>query len=108
MGMDKLAILGSRPVQETPYPSWPLIDYRDVQAVADLIRSGNWGGYPCPGLISAQFALRFAEMQAGGHAVLMANGTDTTEVALRAMNVGWRNEVIIPAYTFQATASAVM
>jgi dTDP-4-amino-4,6-dideoxygalactose transaminase len=47
-------------------------------------------------------------MQAGGHAVLMANGTDTTEVALRAMNVGWRNEVIIPAYTFQATASAVM
>jgi hypothetical protein len=39
--MDKLAILGSRPVQETPYPSWPLIDYRDVQAVADVIRSGN-------------------------------------------------------------------
>jgi hypothetical protein len=39
--MDKLVILGGRPVQETPYPSWPLIDYRDVQAVADVIRSGN-------------------------------------------------------------------
>jgi dTDP-4-amino-4,6-dideoxygalactose transaminase len=47
-------------------------------------------------------------MQAGGHAVLMANGTVTMEVALRAMNIDWGNEVIVPAYTFQATASAVM
>jgi L-glutamine:2-deoxy-scyllo-inosose/3-amino-2,3-dideoxy-scyllo-inosose aminotransferase len=32
----------------------------------------------------------------------------TMEVALRTMNIGWGDEVIIPAYTFQATAAAVM
>jgi dTDP-4-amino-4,6-dideoxygalactose transaminase len=38
----------------------------------------------------------------------MANGTITMEVALRAADIGWGNEVIVPAYTFQATASAPM
>jgi dTDP-4-amino-4,6-dideoxygalactose transaminase len=106
--MDKLAILGGTPVREAPYPFWPVYDDREVQAVTEVIRSGNWGGYPYPGPQSAQFAVRFAEMQGGGHAILMANGTVTMEVALRAMNIGWGDEVIIPAYTFQATASAVM
>jgi dTDP-4-amino-4,6-dideoxygalactose transaminase len=47
-------------------------------------------------------------MQGGGHAVPMANGTVTMEVALRVMNIGWGDEVIVPSYTFQATAAAVM
>jgi len=40
--------------------------------------------------------------------VLMANGTITIEVALRAAGIGWGDEVIVPAYTFQATAAASM
>jgi len=36
----------------------------------------------------------------------MANGTVTMEVALRATDIGWGDEVIVPAYTFQATAAA--
>ncbi|HNE02890.1 MAG TPA: DegT/DnrJ/EryC1/StrS family aminotransferase, partial [Anaerolineales bacterium] len=36
------------------------------------------------------------------------NGTITMEVALRAAGIGWGDEVIVPAYTFQATASAPM
>jgi dTDP-4-amino-4,6-dideoxygalactose transaminase len=38
----------------------------------------------------------------------MVNGTVTMEVALRAADVGWGDEVIVPAYTFQATAAAPM
>jgi dTDP-4-amino-4,6-dideoxygalactose transaminase len=38
----------------------------------------------------------------------MANGTITIEVALRAAGIGWGDEVIVPAYTFQATATAPM
>ena len=41
-------------------------------------------------------------------AVAVMNGTITMEVALRAAGIGWGDEVIVPAYTFQATASAPM
>jgi dTDP-4-amino-4,6-dideoxygalactose transaminase len=47
-------------------------------------------------------------MQGGGYPVAVANGTVTMEVALRAADIGWGDEVIVPAYTFQATASAPM
>ena len=36
----------------------------------------------------------------------MMNGTVTMEVALRAADIGWGDEVIVPAYTFMATAAA--
>ena len=36
----------------------------------------------------------------------MSNGTITMEVALKALGIGWGDEVIIPALTFAATAYA--
>ena len=47
-------------------------------------------------------------MQRGQYAVAVMNGTITMEVALRAAGIGWGDEVLVPAYTFQATASAPM
>ncbi|HIQ05225.1 MAG TPA: DegT/DnrJ/EryC1/StrS family aminotransferase, partial [Anaerolineae bacterium] len=103
-----LAILGGTPIRTEPYPPWPVFDERDVAAVTKVVKSGRWGGFPYPGPQTAEFARRFAEMQGGGYAVLMANGTITMEVALRAADIGWGDEVIVPAYTFQATAAAPM
>lgn len=106
--MSQLAIQGGPPVRTQPYPEWPVYDERDIAAVTQVIRSGRWGGYPYPGPYTAEFARRFAELQGGGYAVPMANGTVTMEVALRAAGIGWGDEVIVPAYTFQATAAAPM
>jgi dTDP-4-amino-4,6-dideoxygalactose transaminase len=106
--MSELAILGGTPTRTEPYPAWPVYDERDIAAVTAVIKSGRWGGYPYPGPQTAEFARHFAELQGGGYAVPMANGTVTMEVALRAANVGWGDEVIVPAYTFQATAAAPM
>jgi dTDP-4-amino-4,6-dideoxygalactose transaminase len=106
--LSDLAILGGRPTRAEAYPAWPVHDERDVEAVLGVIQSGNWGGYPYPGPQTAEFAERFAKLQGDGYAVPMANGTVTMEVALRALNIGWGDEVIIPAYTFQATAAAPM
>jgi dTDP-4-amino-4,6-dideoxygalactose transaminase len=106
--MTKLALLGGPPVRSEPYPQWPVFDQRDIDAVTNVIRSGQWGGFPYPGPNSAEFIRRFAEMQGGGYPVLMMNGTVTMEVALRAANIGWGDEVIVPALTFQATAAAPM
>ena len=102
------ALLGGPKSRQDPYPAWPVHDERDVEAVTQVVRSGRWGGFPYPGPETARFAERFAALQGGGHAVPMANGTITMEVALRAANIGWGDEVIVPAYTFQATAAAPM
>ena len=106
--MSKLAILGGEKTRKELYPQWPVWDQRDIDAVTEVIKSGRWGGYPYPGPKTAELAQKFAELQGGGYAVVMANGTVTMEVALRAAGVGWGDEVIVPAYTFQATASAPM
>lgn len=104
----KLAILGGPKTRTEPYPAWPVWDQRDIEAVIEVVKSGRWGGYPYPGPKTAELARRFAELQGGGYAVPMVNGTVTMEVALRASDIGWGDEVIVPAYTFQATAAAPM
>ncbi len=106
--MARLAILGGEPVRTDPYPPWPEYDERDIAAVSKVIRSRRWGGFPYPGPQTEQFLRRFAEMQGGGYPVLMANGTVTLEVAVRAAGIGWGDEVIVPACTFQATAAGPM
>jgi dTDP-4-amino-4,6-dideoxygalactose transaminase len=50
----------------------------------------------------------FAKAQQVEHCVGVANGTDALVVALRALSVGPGDEVIVPAFTFFATAEAVV
>ncbi|MEL6901585.1 MAG: DegT/DnrJ/EryC1/StrS family aminotransferase [Cyanobacteria bacterium J06606_4] len=107
---NELAVFGHTPVRSQPYPQWPIADARDLAAITDVVQSGRWGGAPFPGPQSAKFARHFAAMQKGQTSetfpVPMMNGTVTLEVALRAANIGWGDEVIVPAYTFQATGTA--
>ncbi|MCK6582167.1 MAG: DegT/DnrJ/EryC1/StrS family aminotransferase [Anaerolineales bacterium] len=42
------------------------------------------------------------------HAIGLASGTDALVIAMRALNIGESDEVIIPAYTFFATAGTVI
>ncbi len=106
--MNELAIFGGERTRVEPFPAWPVHDQRDVDAVAAVVRSGNWGGFPYPGPATERFLDAFLALQGGDYAVAMMNGSITMEVALRAAGIGWGDEVIVPAYTFQATASAPM
>jgi dTDP-4-amino-4,6-dideoxygalactose transaminase len=106
--MSELAVLGGHPIRTDPYPRWPVFDESEIEAVTKTVLSGRWGGSPYPGPNTAEFAAKFSAMQGGGFAVPMINGTITMEVALRAAGIGWGDEVVVPAYTFQATAAAPM
>jgi len=106
--MSHLAIRGATPVRSDPFPAWPEITERDVEAVADVVRNGQIGGWPEPGPKAGEFAERFAAYQGAEHGIVMSNGTVTMEVALKALGIGWGDEVIVPALTFAATAYAAV
>jgi dTDP-4-amino-4,6-dideoxygalactose transaminase len=107
--MATLAINGGTPVRGNPYPAWPQTDDEGyIAAVTDVVRSGEWGGFPEPGVHAAAFEDAFAVYQGARHGVPMVNGTITMEVACKALGIGWGDEVIIPALTFAATAYAPM
>src|SRR6266704_2089404 len=102
--MAELAIRGGTPVRPRGYPEWPVHDERDVEMVAAVVRSGHWGGFPEPGPLAAEFAARFARYQGATHGVAMANGTVTMEVALKALGIGWGDEVLVPARSEEHTS----
>jgi dTDP-4-amino-4,6-dideoxygalactose transaminase len=106
--MEKLAVFGGSPIRKEAYPKWPVFDERDLEAVNKTIQSGRWGGAPFPGPNTTQFGERFSVLMGGGYAVPMMNGTITMEIAMRAAGIGWGDEVIVPSYTFAATAYAPM
>jgi dTDP-4-amino-4,6-dideoxygalactose transaminase len=53
------------------------------------------------------FEREFAAYCGAGHAVGVANGTDAITIALRAMGVGPGDDVIVPSFTFYASAEAI-
>ena len=103
--MPKLALLGGPKVHEGGWPEWPMVTESDVERVAAVARSGLWG---LGGTAIDEFQNRWAEYCGAKHCVCVNCGTAALELALRSVGVGAGDEVIIPAYTFIATASAVI
>src|SRR5687767_9366353 len=103
---EKLALHGGAAVRTKPWPAWPEWDEREAEAVAAVARSGRW--FCHGGTTVAEFTQRFAEYHNARFAVPCTNGTQAIELALRAAGVRAGDEVIVPPYTFIATASAVV
>lgn len=106
--MSKLAIAGGAPVRTKLFTEWPQFDEREKRAILSVLESRNWGGYPFPNQLAELFGQRFAAHQDAKHALCAANGTVTLEIALKAIGIGPGDEVIVPAYTFEATAAPVL
>jgi dTDP-4-amino-4,6-dideoxygalactose transaminase len=77
-----------------------------VDALAEVVRSGKWNAHG--GVKVNAFAERFAELQHARFAAPCTNGTQAIEIALRAAGVQAGDEVIVPPYTFIASASAIV
>jgi dTDP-4-amino-4,6-dideoxygalactose transaminase len=98
-----LAMDGGIPVRSRPYPRWPVWDEREIQAVSDVVSSGQW--WAPPGTQVKALECEFAEAHDAAHAVAVANGSIALEVTLRAAGIDWGDEVITSPYTFIATAN---
>lgn len=103
---DKLALLGGSPVRTRAFPRWPVFDQTDETRVLNALRSGHWGRLD--GKQVAEFEQRFAAMHGCTESIAIVNGTVSLRLALIAAGLEAEDEVIVPPYTFYATASAVI
>src|SRR6187551_2833447 len=55
----------------------------------------------------AAFETEFAAYLGARHAIGVANGTDAIVLALRALGVGPDDDVVVPSFTFYASAEAI-
>ncbi|MBM4000981.1 MAG: DegT/DnrJ/EryC1/StrS family aminotransferase [Planctomycetes bacterium] len=101
---ERPALLGGRPACAIEWPTWPVHGAREEAGLLDVLRSGAWWY----GEQVHRFEREFAAFQGAAHGVSCTNGTAAIEMALRAVGVVPGDEVIVPAYTFIATAAAVV
>ncbi|WP_020579214.1 DegT/DnrJ/EryC1/StrS family aminotransferase [Actinopolymorpha alba] len=102
----ELAVTGGDPVRTTPFAPWPFFADDEIAAVVEVLRSGRvnyWTGDE-----GRVFEREYAAAVGAEHAVAVANGTVALELALRAAGVQPGDEVVVPARTFVATASAAV
>jgi dTDP-4-amino-4,6-dideoxygalactose transaminase len=106
--MSELAILGGSPVRSRPFPIWPQYLPADAARLQQVLESRHWGGYPVPSRYCGEFASRFAELHGAKYGLCLANGTIALVAALQAAGIRFGDEVIVPAYTWDGTATAVL
>jgi dTDP-4-amino-4,6-dideoxygalactose transaminase len=104
--MAHLAIAGSKPLRQSPFPSWPVWDQAEVEAVQAVVASGRWGANQ--GAEVRHFEAEFAAYHDAAYGIAVVNGTVALKLALTAAGVGVGQEVIMPGYTFVATATAAL
>ena len=103
-GSSTPALLGGTPVRRTPFPSWPVADSREEDALVRVIRSGRWNR----GDNVSAFESAYASLTGAKHCLATANGTSALITSLGALGIGPGDEVIVPPYTFIATINAVL
>ncbi|MCB1127042.1 MAG: DegT/DnrJ/EryC1/StrS family aminotransferase [Verrucomicrobiae bacterium] len=101
---DRPALLGGPRACDFEWPRWPVHDESERRLLLEVLDSGKWWF----GEKVRAFEAAYAAFQGSRFAVTCTNGTTAIEMALRGVGVVEGDEVIVPPYTFIATASAVV
>lgn len=90
----------------TSFPPWPSFTKDEADAVSNVILSNKvnyWTGTEC-----RNFENEFAQWVGVKHAIALANGTVALDLALKALNIGTGDEVVVTPRTFIASISCVV
>ena len=85
----------------------PLIDDEEVEAVAKVLRSGILTGRVQSGPFVKRFEDGFAEFVKAKYAYAVNSGTAALHLCLMAAGIGVGDEVVVPSFSFIATAECV-
>ncbi|WP_423192324.1 DegT/DnrJ/EryC1/StrS family aminotransferase [Cupriavidus sp. H18C2] len=90
----------------TPFSQWPSFTAEEAEAVQRVLLSNKvnyWTGTEC-----REFEKEFAEWTGTRRALSLANGTLALDVALKALDIGPGDEVVVTPRTFIASISCVV
>src|SRR5262245_10079921 len=105
--VEKLAVLGGHTVvPPESHRSWPDVRPEDREAVLAVLDRGILCGANAPEITALQ--REWAEYLGAEHCLALNSGTAALHCCLAAAGVREGDEVIVPAYTFGATAMAVV
>ena len=88
--------------QPTALPPWPIFEADELAAVDAVLRSGRvnyWTGDQCK-----LFERAWSDYHGGMHSLAMANGSLTLDTALRVLEIGAGDEVIVSPRSYVASA----
>lgn len=86
--------------------AWPIVTEQDIEAVAATLRRGPWGGAYQPE--GAAFEDEWAEYCGTKYCLVTNSGTAALHSIIAGIGVEPGDEVIIPAYTFVASATCLL
>ena len=104
--MSTLALLGGEKTKRKPFPVWPQYDENEQRALSEVLESRVW--WRTPGTKTLEFEQAFARFHGARHGIAVTNGTAALEITMAGLGIGPGDEVILPDFTFVATASAVL
>ena len=108
---ERLAIDGGTPVIAESIPGGmhgpSVIDEREINAVTEVLRSGKLFRFVEDSNV-ANFEKEAAAHLGAKHALMVNSGTSAIICALTGVGIGPGDEVILPGYTFIATAAAIV
>ncbi|SDH43685.1 DegT/DnrJ/EryC1/StrS aminotransferase family protein [Variovorax sp. OV700] len=90
----------------TSFSPWPSFTAEEAEAVQRVLLSNKvnyWTGQEC-----RELEKEFASWSGTAHAVALANGTLALDVALKALDIGPGDEVVVTPRTFMASVSCVV
>jgi len=102
---EEATVPAAEPQTELPFipPAKPVIGEEEIEAAVRVLRSG----YVVQGPEVAAFEDEFASLVDGRHCVAVNSGTSALVLALVGAGIGAGDEVIVPSFTFAATANSV-
>jgi dTDP-4-amino-4,6-dideoxygalactose transaminase len=88
------------------FSPWPFFTQEEADTIQDILLSNKvnyWTGIEC-----REFEKEFASWSESEYAVALGNGTLALDVALKALNIGDSDEVIVTSRTFIASISSIV
>ncbi|MEM4678904.1 MAG: DegT/DnrJ/EryC1/StrS family aminotransferase, partial [Candidatus Jordarchaeales archaeon] len=86
----------------------PILGKEEEDNVVRVLRSGILTGRGVDGGMVSEFEKLFAQFLGVKHAVAVSSGTAALHASLISLGVGPGDEVIVPSFTFSATANVVL